>query len=160
MMASQPELFGIPVAFGASFVSMLATYLALYLLDQRYEQLKLFKVSVYQLLIFLPLAGVSLFAPNNSNSSSQMDTLYIIFAVMMLLLFFLAYTNYKMAKKLGQVAKLSNNMLFKYSSVVLLISAYTMPFIIGLIFFAVALVLFLIGCVAYKDVVAQSESQV
>ncbi len=152
VIASQPEILGIVIAFAASLISVVATYWALYLLDKRFGGLNLFKVSIYQLVIYVPLMIVMLLFPNNPDAvNSQMHMVYILFGLMMALLLLIAFTNYKMAKKLATIAKLANNAFFKYAAWLLLISAYTMPFIIGLIFFALAIILFLIGCIVYKE---------
>lgn len=151
MIASQPDILGLVPAFVASLISVIATYWALYLLDKRYGGLNLFKISVYQLLIFVSLALVVLITIPRVVGGTSMNYFYILLGIMMLLLFFIAYSNYKMSKKLTEIAELSGNNFFRYSAILLLISAYTMPIIIGLVIFAVAIVLFLVGCMLYKE---------
>ena len=152
MIASQPDILGLVPAFVASLISVIATYWALYLLDKRYGGLNLFKISVYQLLIYVPLMFVVLLVPSDSQSlSSSTSLMYELLGLMILLLCIVSYTNYKMSKKLTEIAELSGNNFFRYSAILLLISAYTMPIIIGLVIFAVAIVLFLVGCMLYKE---------
>lgn len=149
---SEPGLFGLSFAAAMNIVNLIVTYSLLYMLGKEHGEVKLFKSSLIQLVIFtlfIALAGGVYNYKQNIGSESGM--FYLLIIALFVLLFMLAYSSYKVAKYLRELGAKINNILFKFSGVMLMIAAFTMPIFLGLLFFIVAFILFLVGCILYKS---------
>lgn len=129
--------------------TVLGCYL-FYALGREYGEEGLFKINILQNVIALPAVAILGYIASNKDALANNVVLYSMYGLMILLLLFLAFTNYKLAKYLTSLSKKTANQYFRFSGLLLVISAYTTPIIIGILFFAVAFVLFLLGCVMFK----------
>lgn len=136
--------------------TILGCYL-FYTLGREYGEEGLFKINILQNIIALPAVGILSYIATNKDALASSAVLYGVYALIILLLLFLAFTNYKLAKHLTSLSKKTSNQYFRFSGLLLFISAYTTPIIIGILFFAVAFVLFLLGCVMFKVPQANSS---
>lgn len=131
-----------------------------YLLGKAHGDMVLFKTNLVQTLVLSPVVLLLSLVAASKNSLTNNFVLYSVLGATIILLLFLAFTNYKLAKHLGVLSKKVDSLYFKYSSILLFVSAYTMPVLIGFLFFAIAFVLFLLGCIMYKSPAPSELSRV
>jgi uncharacterized membrane protein len=77
--------------------------------------------------------------------------MFITVGMFVALLLFLGYTDYVIAKHLRVLSENTHNKWFYYSGKLLSVSVYTMPIIIGLYLSIIAGVVFVVGCILYKE---------
>lgn len=149
---TEPSLFGVIGSGVMTVISVVVVTYLLYLLSKIHDELTLFKMSITQTVVYSPVViFLGYVATKQAELSSNSVLLYGVFAVLILTLLFLAVTNFMIGKRMRVLADKVDNAYFKISGILLQVSAYTMPILIGLFIFIVALVFFLIGCILYKD---------
>lgn len=113
---------------------------------------KLFRISLFQLVLMLPAMGFLAYINLNKSALDNSTTMiYSSVAVVVALLVFLTYTNYLVAVNLSHLGKSSDNLFFKISGVLTKVAAFTMPLMgLGLLFLVLAQPIFLLGCIVYK----------
>ena len=157
-----PEFINLGAMFNIvlGLVSTVVGCYLFYVLGKAHGEMTLFKTNLVQTLVLSPVVLLLSFIAASKEALANNFVLYSVLGITIILLLFLAFTNYKLAKHLSALSKKVDNLYFKYSSILLLISAYTMPVLIGFLFFAIAFVLFLLGCVMYKSPATNELSRV
>lgn len=149
---SEPGLVGLGMAASMNIINLIVTYALLYMLGKEHGEIKLFKSSLIQFVLFtLFIVFAGILYNYKQNISADTSMFYVLLGILFLVLLVLAYSSYNVAKYLRALGTKINSTLFKYSGTMLMIAAFTMPIFIGLLFFVVAFILFLVGCVLYKS---------
>lgn len=152
MFLAEPSFIGVLFATTISMLGFVAICYVLYLLGERYNEKAVFNITITQSIIFLPFMALAAYIGLHQDSlnDSQMVT-YLLIGALIFLLIFLAYTNYVLSKRIKELSIKADNVWFRYSAILLMVSAYTTPILIGLFVFGLALIVFLLGCVLYRD---------
>ncbi|MDD3265847.1 MAG: hypothetical protein PHC75_01535 [Burkholderiales bacterium] len=153
---SEPGLVGLGMAASMNILNLIVTYALLYMLGREHGEIKLFKSSLVQLVLFtlfIIFAGIIYNYKQNIGADTGM--FYLLLGILFLVLLILAYSSYMVAKYLRALGAKIHSTLFRYSGTMLMVAAFTMPIFIGLLFFVVSFILFLVGCVLYKSPVEE-----
>lgn len=153
---SEPGLVGIGMAASMNILNLVVTYALLYMLGREHGEIKLFKSSLIQFVLFtLFIVFAGIIYNYKQSIGTDSGVFYMLLGMLFLVLLVLAYSSYRVAKYLRALGAKIHSTLFRYSGTMLMIAAFTMPIFIGLLFFVVAFILFLVGCVLYKSPVEE-----
>jgi uncharacterized membrane protein len=122
-----------------------------YILTNRYGQRKLFNLTCIQSIVATPIALWFLYITVYPDVMKHDTVMFITVGMFVALLLFLGYTDYVIAKHLRVLSENTHNKWFYYSGKLLSVSVYTMPIIIGLYLSIIAGVVFVVGCILYKE---------
>lgn len=140
---------GIGVWF--SIIGMILTMVVYSRVDKLGYGTSLFKINLYQwVAVIIPLLILSVLGIKFADSGNDRGVDFILLALCLVLLLFLAGVNYFVAKNLSLIGHKSNNFWFRTSASLTKIGAYTLPVLIGFLPIILAQPIFLLGCIVYK----------
>lgn len=151
ILGSLTSSFGVGIII--SIISLILTTMLYKQIDELGYGTNLFNFSISQYLIAGVPTGLMVYFGVNEYSSKSHGVLFLVGAVILALLLFVAILNYFIAKSLLIVAEKSDNAWFKISGVLTKFGAYTVPVLFGFMLLILAQPFFLIGCIVYKGLI-------
>ena len=142
-----------------SIVGMILTMILYNQVDKLGYGTNLFKINLYQLLaVIAPVLVLSLLGIKFADSGNDRGIALVLVGLCLVLLLFLAWVNYLVAKNLSVIGQKSANFWFKLSGSLTKAGAYTMPVLVGLLLVMLAQPIFLLGCIVYKPLDVSNNS--